>query len=756
MPTLRALAALLLLAAPAAAQFTWSGGGADANWSTAANWAGGTVPPSAAATALVFTGTVNTSPAVDAGVANPFLLNGLTFDTKAGSFTITGQTHPLEFQANGATLPTITVQNTALQTINTPIVIDSSFTATAANAGNPLTGSLTLGGAISGGGSLTVTGFLSLNLGSPNTYSGGTVLNSAPSLTGAEAVLRAAATDALPNGKDVAVKSGLLRIDRFVQTIGNLSLSDPNNTFSQLPATVQLLNGGTLRLGGSLTYIRPPNVPFSIAVPATIVADAGSLDLGGTTHTFSVGGGNPGGFDLLINAPVTDVGGGTTSLGGGINLSGGGVMRLNLPSSYTGPTTVSGAGTALLLGAVNALSPTTAVALQNNAVLSFDVNGPNPPTPNPPQRAGSLAGDMTATVIVAGTTFTVGSNNASTEYDGAIKDGPNATGGQLIKVGTGVLTLGGSSQFGIVSTYSGGTVIQGGTLRMAAGANNVLPGGGPVILSGGTLDLNGTLQQIGSLSGAAGSLTLTGTLAIGGAANTTFGGTITGNGTLVKSGTGILDLTGTNPFSGSASVTGGILRVNGSLPNAHVSVLSGAKLGGAGTIGNGTVTPGNPFISVQSGGSVAPGNSPGILTVAGSVAFSGGSSFEVELNGPTPGNGANFHDQLMVTGAGNTIALNGATLSATLGYTPAANDKLFILDNETGTAIQGTFAQGSSITIGGYAAQISYLGNPVAMTTTGGNSVVLFGFTPVPEPASALLACAAAAGVAWARRGRRG
>jgi hypothetical protein len=58
----------------------------------------------------------------------------------------------------------------------------------------------------------------------------------------------------------------------------------------------------------------------------------------------------------------------------------------------------------------------------------------------------------------------------------------------------------------------------------------------------------------------------------------------------------------------------------------------------------------------------------------------------------------------VVTGTGNTVALNGATLSATLGYTPRANDKLFVIDNETGTAIQGTFAQGNSLTVGGYAA----------------------------------------------------
>jgi hypothetical protein len=51
-------------------------------------------------------------------------------------------------------------------------------------------------------------------------------------------------------------------------------------------------------------------------------------------------------------------------------------------------------------------------------------------------------------------------------------------------------------------------------------------------------------------------------------------------------------------------------------------------------------------------------------------------------------------------------------------------------------------------------AQISYFGNPAGNTITGGNSVVLYGFTPVPEPALTLAVCVAGLGGwhAWRRR----
>ncbi|MFX9762094.1 autotransporter-associated beta strand repeat-containing protein, partial [Acinetobacter baumannii] len=52
--------------------------------------------------------------------------------------------------------------------------------------------------------------------------------------------------------------------------------------------------------------------------------------------------------------------------------------------------------------------------------------------------------------------LTVGSNNSTTEVSGII----SGSGGSLVKVGTGTLTLSGAN------TYSGGTTINGGTLQL--------------------------------------------------------------------------------------------------------------------------------------------------------------------------------------------------------------------------------------------------------------------------------------------------
>jgi fibronectin-binding autotransporter adhesin len=76
--------------------------------------------------------------------------------------------------------------------------------------------------------------------------------------------------------------------------------------------------------------------------------------------------------------------------------------------------------------------------------------------------------------------LTVGLNNLSTEVSGTIADGGQngGTGGSLIKVGTGTLTLSGPN------TYSGGTSILAGTL---VAASNKALGSGAAQLFGGTL-----------------------------------------------------------------------------------------------------------------------------------------------------------------------------------------------------------------------------------------------------------------------------
>ena len=95
----------------------------------------------------------------------------------------------------------------------------------------------------------------------------------------------------------------------------------------------------------------------------------------------------------------------------------------------------------------------------------------------------------------------------------------------------------------------------------------------------------------------------------------------------------------------------GTLLVNGTLGNTAVSVAPGSRLGGIGTI-SGTVT-------IGSGATLAPGLSPGTLTV-GSLNLMEGAILDYEL--ATPGViGGGVNDLVVVT---NDLMLDG-TLNVT-------------------------------------------------------------------------------------------
>ncbi|PZU89208.1 MAG: autotransporter outer membrane beta-barrel domain-containing protein [Shinella sp.] len=86
---------------------------------------------------------------------------------------------------------------------------------------------------------------------------------------------------------------------------------------------------------------------------------------------------------------------------------------------------------------------------------------------------------------------------------------------------------------------------------------------------------------------------------------------------------GLTKLTGDySSFTGDLSIEGGLVSVNTPTLVSVANVLSGATLGGSGTLGN---------VSVASGGTVAPGNSIGTLTVA-NITFASGSTYSVEID----------------------------------------------------------------------------------------------------------------------------
>ena len=108
------------------------------------------------------------------------------------------------------------------------------------------------------------------------------------------------------------------------------------------------------------------------------------------------------------------------------------------------------------------------------------------------------------------------------------------------------------------------------------------------------------------------------------------------------------------------------------------------------------------------------GSEPGIQRVQ-DLAFSTGSSYVVQLNGPDPGAG---YDQLTVTG---TVSLDDATLDASLGFSPVQGQRFVIIENDGTEQVSGTFAglpQGASLSIGGVPFHVYYDGgdgNDVAL-----------------------------------------
>jgi autotransporter-associated beta strand protein len=268
-------------------------------------------------------------------------------------------------------------------------------------------------------------------------------------------------------------------------------------------------------------------------------------------------------------------------------------------NTYTGYTHVD-AGT-LQAGSATGFSPNSDVTLFNGSTV--DVNG------NSETVASIASADTTTTVTNSGNgagTLTVNDANSSLApvtyaFAGHLTDAGTGDPLSLIKDGTGVLVLGGSTVGN--NDYHGGTTINGGTIQAAAGsaANNAFSANSDVVLTGtGTLDLNGTAQTIASLSSASATAVVTnsgngdGTLTINDGnsstgATHTYSGLITDAGAgntlaIVKEGPGTEVFLGANTYSGGTTVADGTLIV-GNLNGSHVSTALGTgSVANAGTL----------------------------------------------------------------------------------------------------------------------------------------------------------------------------
>ena len=169
----------------------------------------------------------------------------------------------------------------------------------------------------------------------------------------------------------------------------------------------------------------------------------------------------------------------------------------------------------------------TAVSLSAGVVLSLNPaafsGGITPGSYN--QTVGSLGGTG-GHVSIGSATLTVGTDNTNTAYAGSI----DGTGGSLVKVGTGTLTLSGNNSF------SGGLAVNAGTLAVPSDAA-IGSSSNPV-----TVGPSGTLAYTESASTARTFSLNSGTLAIAAGKTLTFSGATVSGGFLT--GPGTFDTTG--------------------------------------------------------------------------------------------------------------------------------------------------------------------------------------------------------------------
>ncbi|HEY1376335.1 MAG TPA: hypothetical protein VGF55_06050 [Gemmataceae bacterium] len=229
--------------------------------------------------------------------------------------------------------------------------------------------------------------------------------------------------------------------------------------------------------------------------------------------------------------------------------------------------------------------------------------------------------------------------------------------------------------------------------------------------------------------------------------------TVTGGGTVRlnagAAGLGNVSVTGGTLVLGSASATvgGGTLTVSGT-----------ATLTGVGTIVPNTGTVAGNRVTLGTGTTLAPGiGGVGTLAVGsaathGTAELDGGSKFVVDLGSavPRPVTGiadVNTNDRLNVTGI-----LQFATGTSNLSLAVSGAGQTFVTGQ--GRTYDYVIATGSDGLSGFNPAQVTVLPTnfsvPGTFTVQAWNTNnVLLSFTPVPEAANVLGACAAAVGMGW-------
>lgn len=229
----------------------------------------------------------------------------------------------------------------------------------------------------------------------------------------------------------------------------------------------------------------------------------------------------------------------------------------------------------------------------------------------------------------------------------------------LTKSGSGKLVING------VNNLTGTNFINGGVLEVS---NLTQLASGPLFMNAGTLRYTGTNvteTRTVTFNGLGGTFDVpTGTTLTMGSAIKGSGAPIGDLGGLTKIGAGTLVLNASNYFNGATVVSNGVLSINGTNAYDKTTFLAGNLFVYGGVLGGSGIVPGPVF--VKNGGTIAPGNSIGTLTLATNLTLESGSTNLFEVTNGAAGDLLVVQGNLTI-GANSTIAISvlGSALQAT-------------------------------------------------------------------------------------------
>ena len=365
------------------------------------------------------------------------------------------------------------------------------------------------------------------------------------------------------------------------------------------------------------------------------------------------------GKTLSFTGTITDTKNGGVS---SVVKTGVGKLTLTNANTYTGGTTLSagtlnvnnaaaiGTGALTITGGTLDNTSGAAIAMTTNNAQKWNGDFSFAGSYDLDLGTGAVAigGTGDRTVTVAGT-LTVGEVRSATL--GLVKQGA----GTLVLTSTGINSKNDGSIIGGVLNVATGTLQMNRTGAPDADSGDVTASGG--VTGAGTIT-NGAAGQRWLFSKTSGSADFSGTLANGPGA-----GALGFN----MAGTGTQTLSGANTYTGVTTVGAGTLVVNGSLGDTAVTVANGAKLMGSGTIGSQTTKAAS--VTIQSGGTHSPGNSPGVQTINGASTYASGSIFEWDLAASKDGTtGSRGTDYDGVDVSGNiSVSTTGTIFKVILG-----------------------------------------------------------------------------------------